>query len=402
MLADIQGFLTSGYGHLPLATYLFVEFQDRARAQAWLEAIAPAMMTSAPWPVAPDGTKIKPTSAINLAVTAAGLAALGLPPRVLCSFPIEFQEDIARPDRSAILGDTDESAPAHWEIGGPDNPPIHALVIVHAASAPDLDAVCRAQRRFLDGTAQGVRELPGGVQSGYRAETNREPFGFHDGIGQPSIQGVSGNGVPTGEFILGYPNHYGIVAPTPVVGADLEGASILPPLENPYHAHEGLRDLGRNGSYVVYRKLAGCRRFLAVHEARSVRARGSRIPPTWSGWRRCVGRWPSGAPLALTPDTDSPGSATETPFSTKTTRTASRVRSAPTCAASTRATSSSRTRTSNRSACRRPIVSSGGGGCSARRSSIPASSTPRRRRTAGRRWPRLATTARRAASTFSA
>ena len=132
-LADIQGFLTSGYGHLPLATYLFLQFHDRAHAQAWLEQLAPSITSSAPWPVAPDGTKIKPLSAVNLALTAAGLAALGLPPRVLCSFPIEFQEDIARPHRSAILGDTDESAPARWEVGGSANPPIHAAVLVHAS-----------------------------------------------------------------------------------------------------------------------------------------------------------------------------------------------------------------------------------------------------------------------------
>ena len=46
-------------------------------------------------------------------------------------------------------------------------------------------------------------------------------------------QGLTGKGVPTGEFILGYPNHYRIIAPTPVVDADLDGAAMLPPLENP-------------------------------------------------------------------------------------------------------------------------------------------------------------------------
>ena len=30
--ADIQGFITSGYGHLPVAAYLFVRLHDAARA----------------------------------------------------------------------------------------------------------------------------------------------------------------------------------------------------------------------------------------------------------------------------------------------------------------------------------------------------------------------------------
>ena len=171
-----------------------------------------------------------------------------------------------------------------------------------------MDRVCEAQRRLVHATAGAVSEISGGVQTGYRPETNREPFGFHDGMGQPSIQGLTGKGVPTGEFILGYPNHYRIIAPTPVVDADLDGAAILPPLENPYHTHAALRDLGRNGSYVVYRKLqqdvAGFWQFMKREAAR---ARGSEDPAhmVWLA-SRLVGRWPSGAPIAVTPDTDSP------------------------------------------------------------------------------------------------
>ena len=306
ILADIQGFLTSGYGHLPLATYLFLQIHERHRAQTWLEQVGPSITSSAPWPVAPDGSKIKPLSAVNLALTSAGLAQLGLPPRVLCTFPIEFQEDIAHPHRSAILGDTGQSAPAHWELGGSANSPIHAVVMVHGASSLELDRVCQAQRRHVDASAGAVSEIA--AQSGYRPETNREPFGFHDGMAQPSIQGISGAGVPTGEFILGYPNHYRIVSPTPVVGADLDAGAILPPLANPYHAHQGLRDLGLNGSYVVYRKLqqdvAGFWQFMKREAARS---RGAEDPAhvVWLA-SRFVGRWPSGAPLVLSPDTDNP------------------------------------------------------------------------------------------------
>ena len=96
---------------------------------------------------------------------------------------------------------------------------------------------------------------------------SRSLFGFHDGLAQPRIRGVDGRGVATGEFILGYENHYGLIPPTPVVPRDLDPSEILPPLSNPYHSMESLADLGKNGSYLVYRKLqqdvAGFWQFMA-------------------------------------------------------------------------------------------------------------------------------------------
>ena len=56
-LADIQGFITSGYGHLPPATYLFLQIGEAARAQAYLAKLIPSITTSARWPVTPEGTK---------------------------------------------------------------------------------------------------------------------------------------------------------------------------------------------------------------------------------------------------------------------------------------------------------------------------------------------------------
>jgi len=98
------------------------------------------------------------------------------------------------------------------------------------------------------------------------------------------------------------------VSPMPVVTADVDGRAILPPLANPYYHHEGLRDLGRNGSYVVYRKLrqdvAGFWQFMKREAARRTGAED----PAYMVWlaSRFVGRWPSGAPLVMTPDIDNP------------------------------------------------------------------------------------------------
>ncbi|MEO8256513.1 MAG: peroxidase [Acidobacteriota bacterium] len=307
VLADIQGFITSGYGHLSYAAYLFVHFQAAGPARRWLKLIAPAITPATAWPTTAAGEKVKPSLACNIAVTADGLAALDLPARVLCTFPPEFQEGMTGERRSTMLGDTEESDPRHWEFGGSSQPPIHAVVIVHAISPEELERACEAQRALLAGLAGGVAELPGTMQSGDRPAGGHEPFGFHDGVAQPSVAGISGAGVPTGEFILGYPNHYGIVPPTPTVPAEMDADGVLPAFDNPYHAAERLHDLGLNGSYVVYRKLqqdvAAFWQFMKQEAARQGGEDAARM--VWLA-ARCVARWPGGAPLALAPSIDDP------------------------------------------------------------------------------------------------
>jgi Dyp-type peroxidase family len=307
-LGDVQGFIVSGYGHLPHTAYLLVRVNDAAAARRWIGQLAGSITTARRWAIGSDGRRIKPTSAINVAFTAPGLSGCGLPPAAHCTFAPEFLQGVAVPHRSRILGDTEESAPATWELGGPGNPPVHAVIIVHAATDAELEAQCDTQRRLLDESAGGVAELPGSMQRGYRPPNEREPFGFRDGIAQPAIAGLAGSGVPTGEFILGYENHYRSIPPTPVVPAELDPHGILPPLDNPHHAATALRDFGRNGSYVVYRKLeqdvAGFWRFM---KEEAIRIKGE-ADPAYMVWlaARFVGRWPSGAPLALFPDTDDP------------------------------------------------------------------------------------------------
>ncbi len=308
VLGDLQGLISSGYGHLPLAAYLFVRFHDAGAARAWIGKLAGTIASARTWPVDADGRTIKPRVAVNVAFTASGLQACGLPQAVLCTFPQEFLEGVAAPHRSRILGDTEESAPESWELGGPANPPLHALIVVHAAEDEALAAYCDIQRLLLEESAGGVAELSGSAQLGYRPAHDREPFGFRDGIAQPAIAGIDGSGVPTGEFVLGYEDHYGSIPPTPVVPAELDPAAILPLLANPHHAARALRDLGKNGTFVVYRKLqqdvAGFWRFM---QQEAIRLRGE-ADPAYMVWlaSRFVGRWPSGAPLALSPDADDP------------------------------------------------------------------------------------------------
>lgn len=303
-LSDIQGIITSGYGHLPHAAYLFVSMTHVDGARRWLSDIA-GSVTSSQHRIAGHGLpEERPPVGVNIGITAEGLRAIGLPLEVIRTFPLEFQDGIASEERSRILGDTGVSAPVTWEIGGPLTDSVHAMLMLFAATELALDDLCREHRRLLEASG-GTVEVPGSEQRGYRPDSFTEPFGFHDGIAQPSIAGLTGHGVPTGEFILGYENHYGLIPPVPVVPRETTAACALPPLGNPYHADTPLSDLGRNGSYLVYRKLqqdvAGFWKFMARESAAHGGPDSARM--VWLA-SKCVGRWPSGAPLVLAPDTE--------------------------------------------------------------------------------------------------
>ena len=113
---------------------------------------------------------------------------------------------------------------------------------------------------------------------------------------------------PTGEFVLGYPNHFAVIPPTPVVAPSVDRESILPKLQNPWHASGSWRDLGRNGTFLVYRKLQqDVEGFWQFMRGEAARIAGLENPDGTVGLAaRCVGRWPSGAPLVLAPGADRP------------------------------------------------------------------------------------------------
>src|SRR5688572_6252013 len=303
--SDIQGLLTTGFGHLPHSAWYFLQFDPnhRTSTRRWLRELLPTLTTAAPWPKLADGTKVKPAIARNLALTAAGLRALALPASSLETFPEEFLQGPASAERSQILGDIGDSAPEHWHLGGPKHPIIHAALLVSTATLPMLEAErAQLQVSLADATAvQIVHE-----ESGSQWAEGREPFGFRDGIAQPGIRGITREGTNLGEFVLGYPNEYGFHAVGPVLRSADDPRGLLPDSANPYRV--GVRDLGLNGSFVVYRKLEqDVAAFWRFMEAESLRWRGV-ADPRFMVWlaAKMVGRWPSGAPLTLAPDRDNP------------------------------------------------------------------------------------------------
>ena len=165
----------------------------------------------------------KPRTALNVALTAEGLRACGLPAggAAYVSVGVSGWHGLSRTGRG-FSATRSESAPESGRSAGRATDPVHAMLFLFAADEAALDETVSCAARHPRQPAAGVGELPGSMQQGYRPDTSTEPFGFHDGIAQPSIAGLAGQGVPTGEFILGYENHYGLIPPTPVVPRALD------------------------------------------------------------------------------------------------------------------------------------------------------------------------------------
>ncbi len=293
---DIQGVVLSGYGHLDHAVFTFLQVTDAAAARSWLASLLPKIMTARERHRGED----KPPNALNLAISYCGLAALQLDDDALCTFPIEFQEGMAFGQRPHALGDTGDSAPEKWCIGGPSNPPVHLLLLYYTLTRADAQDWCG----MVSDNSPGCTAL----LSQYSDRSSaREPFGFRDGISQPAIEGVDhtqkGDEQPikAGEFVLGYENEYHNLPHTPTVKGSPATAS-LP--EDPHI--EGRRDLGKNGSYLVYRQLSqNVGAFWSFLEDKSKNDDGTPNPERkiWMA-SKMIGRWPSGAPLTLAPDKD--------------------------------------------------------------------------------------------------
>ena len=242
--------------------------------------------------------------AFNIGFTYPGLEKLGLPPNALDGFVVEYQEGMAAEHRQRILGDTLMSAPAKWRWGGPGKE-VDIILLVFAESAEALEArYADLQRGFA---ANGLRLFD--TLSTHILMQQKEHFGFHDGISQPIIPGLSKKGSPEntvapGEFILGYKNEYDKCSDSPVVTPAQDPANLLNSPADGAQPH----DFGRNGSYLVFRQLSqdvpAFWRFM--HEQTLGETGESNSADMVKLAAKMVGRWPSGAPLVESPDADNP------------------------------------------------------------------------------------------------
>lgn len=271
-LRHLQGLLTSAYPRSPAARYLLVELPAPVRARAWLAALIGRITFADTVDEQIRGLRRAGGPTLNVAFTAAGLAALGLAPDRLTDFSREFREGMVTPHRQRVLGDLPDSPgdPLAWRWGGPGTAAVHGVLLAFGSDEAELDGLCR---EVID-PATGVRIVATVTTVGLAG--TREHFGFRDAIASPWVAGLhrpraAHDRVAAGEIILGQPDLSGRPEPHPPIG--------------------------RAGSYLVIRQLAqdvagfwsGLR--AAVGDAQAVR---------WAA--KMTGRWPDGTPLARAPD----------------------------------------------------------------------------------------------------
>lgn len=251
-----------------VATYIAFRIDDRKAGRELIHR-ASQVVTSAANPNSPLAD-----TWVSVALTCKGLEALGVPRESIGSLSWEFRQGMAA--RAKELGDVGESAPENWEepLGSSD------LHVVLVAVSPDE----RRLESALERARETYRNMPGikaiWRQNCHALETETEPFGFRDGISHPAIEGsgIAGTNpkehpLKAGEFVLGYRDELGGVQRTePEI-------------------------LGRNGTYVVFRKLhqrvAAFRKYLKTNS--------SSVADEELLAAKMMGRWRSGAPLALCP-----------------------------------------------------------------------------------------------------
>ena len=294
-LDDIQGIVLNGYGRLRSACFLVLGIREAAAAKAWLRKLPVRNAQSKP----DSGERCA-----NIAFTRAGLEQLGLARELVEQFAGEFTEGMAASDhRQRILGDVGESSPERWKWGGPANPEAHILLMLYAGEAAALLALLAEQQ--ADFSRSGL-ELIAKLDTDWLPH-GKEHFGFRDGVSQTGIEGFHADIPPehmiaAGEFILGYPNAYGQSTERPLVDPERDpGALLTPAADDPRQ-----RDLGMNGTYLVFRQLSqDVAAFWRFIDAKTNRTDGSANPEARITLAsKMVGRWPSGAPLVKSPDKD--------------------------------------------------------------------------------------------------
>jgi deferrochelatase/peroxidase EfeB len=286
---DVQGLVRFGHGRLSEASFFLLKVADRAAAQRWLQS---APVTSA------QEMDPRPDSALQVAFTREGLQALGVPSEVIQGFSDEFQSGLAGEEsRSRRLGDVGANAPSGWQWGG------------SAGAVPHLVAMVYALPGGLDAWEEAIQGADWDAAFDVQARLSTfdlgeiEPFGFADGLSQPrpdwerelapdvKERPKYSNLIALGEVLLGYPNEYGRYTRRPLIDPTHDPrAADLPAAEDALNK----RDLGRNGTYVVFRQLhqdvRGFWQFLD-RQANSVAGERQRLAEAM------VGRTRSGEPL---------------------------------------------------------------------------------------------------------
>ena len=309
--SEIQSLVFGGLGFLPHAALsVWMLSGEVADARSWLREIAGNVAYN-------DGRRFRdddrPCAIVQLGVSSSGLAALGLPPDALKTFPAAFLDDMAHPARSRILGDVGEDAPENWWWG---QRPADVAVLIYAETADAFAALTAEVARI--GARHGAKLTANVPMKDFDRVDNLEPFGFVDGGSQPAIRGTYKglknddplHIVEPGEFVLGYPDNRRNLPPGPSLAAIDDPANVLPVLGTSSSfattSVNNARDLGANGTFLVIRHLEqdpdAFQGYCDVEAARLKHRLGPpyAVSPDFIA-AKLMGRWRNGSPLVRAP-----------------------------------------------------------------------------------------------------
>lgn len=226
---DIQGIVLHGYRSLPFARYHLLSF-GAGDARRVLARLVTDISSCA---------EARASARHQFALSASGLGALGLSEHAQRQFSREFAQGMAHPERSAALGDAGDEAPEAWEFGGPATPQIDALCLTYAATREQLDALAGARELLFERFGLSFR--------GYEAQA-----GTFTPDAQPASRRLRrSERVPLGEFVLGERDAVAERQRGPFVPVKY-GTRPMPD----WSRRERAFDFGKNGSYLVLRKLS--------------------------------------------------------------------------------------------------------------------------------------------------
>ena len=298
---DIQGLVVRGHGALAEARFLLLKVADAELARRYLQRLCgrerPRINTAA---VSPEA------HAIQVAFTDPGLRALGVPGPVCDTFARELVEGMDHPIRAESLGDRSRGEPSPLTWSDRD---VHVLLMVYAKDADTLKHVLGEERAIIEAGAFDVVH----EKTTIMLPEQKEHFGWRDGLSMPSFLGVPHERprkkpqpswtepLQAGEIVLGYPNEYKAYSESPTAALADDPAGHLAVTADGTH-----KDLGRNGTYLVYREL-----LQHVSELWSYLQAASdpverRADKAIELGAKMVGRWPGGAPLTMSPEHDDP------------------------------------------------------------------------------------------------
>lgn len=292
-LLQIQGNVVRGY-RMPNARHFALRIVNGGGARRFIGGLAdedgpadqPHVTTARPW-----HPETKPRYCLNVGFTWVGLRAMGLPESMLSLFPETFQRGPS--GNAEKIGDTGESAPEHWEMGGPANPQVHVVLSLFTNEARDPQMehwTTVLEQEFRKNGLDVVWRRDAAAMRDENGKPNgKVHFGYQDGIAQPRIAGVPGPqredmqpASQPGEFLLGrrYINQF---------GGNFAGS--LPP------------QLADNATYGAFRVLQQD----VVAFDTFLRTTGERYHMTPElVAAKLMGRWRNGVPLTLSPNTDQP------------------------------------------------------------------------------------------------